>query len=577
MIKGVIFDMDGVLIDTELQSNLGWLWAADINGIAMPMSLMDSFKGAPPALSATYFAKYYKDLGRSDLDYWKLRDQRTEHVYKIRETEDVPSKKGVLELLKYLKKNDIKCAVATSTQKSSAVKSLNRIGAYEYLSGVVYGDEVEHGKPEPDIFLRAAEIIGVRPEECIVVEDSINGVKAGRRAGMTVVHIPDTIEFTEEHYTNVDYVCETLLDIPGIIEKLNKSDIDSASDNIDDARDANGAMDYVNGAMDDVSVVCNEINVNKKPCFIGNPSVNYLFVDRVHVRNTFAEYVKKYNIEDPKIELKASHTYRVAALCEQIARSAGLSAYDVEIAWLSGMLHDIGRFEQVKQFNTFLDSKSVDHAQFGADILFEQGLIKAFTEGYAKCRQEEYRVDNAGSKSINKSRYSKDYRLEYLLNKSDMNRSKDNEDGLNELEVLELVIRVHNKFRIPENVSDRIKNLCNVLRDADKVDILRVNVETGMEKIYDVTTEVLLNSPISEEVELEFYKNGSVFRDHIKTPLDHLVGHLSLVFELVFPESVKEAKRQGYLDKMLSFESNNEETKERFARIVKHMRKVIGD
>ena len=194
MIKGIIFDMDGVMIDTENQSNLGWLWAADRENVEMPLWLIDSFKGAPANLSKSFFDNYY----HGSRDYWKMRTMRTEHVHSIRQTEGVPVKPGLHELLNYIKDRGLKCAVATSTQKSSAEMSLHNIGAWDYLSGVVYGDEVEHGKPEPDIFLRAAGFLGCEPSECIVIEDSINGIKAGHAAGMKVIHVPDTIEISDE-------------------------------------------------------------------------------------------------------------------------------------------------------------------------------------------------------------------------------------------------------------------------------------------------------------------------------------------------------------------------------------------
>ena len=123
MIKGIIFDMDGVMIDTENQSNLGWLWAASQKNVEMPLWLIDSFKGAPAKLSQSFFDDYY----HGEQDYWEMRTMRTDHVYKIRETEEVQVKPGLHMLLDYIKDNGLKCAVATSTQKSSAEKSLHRI------------------------------------------------------------------------------------------------------------------------------------------------------------------------------------------------------------------------------------------------------------------------------------------------------------------------------------------------------------------------------------------------------------------------------------------------------------------
>ena len=94
-------------------------------------------------------------------------------------------------------------------------------------------------------------------------------------------------------------------------------------------------------------------------------------IRREEIRDIFDEYVSGYDATDPKIRLKIDHTYRVAGLCERIAESIGA---DGDFAWLCGMLHDIGRFEQIRRYDTFVDAVSVDHAQFGADLLFCEGL-----------------------------------------------------------------------------------------------------------------------------------------------------------------------------------------------------------
>ena len=179
--------------------------------------VIDSFKGAPNTLSCQFFDNYY----HGKIDYWEARKLRTEHIYKIREKEGLPIKKGLFELLDYIRENGIKCAVATSTRRESAEKTLHTIGAWEYLDNVVYGDSVEHGKPEPDIFLSAADRIGVPPQECIVIEDSINGIKAGHAAGMKVVHVPDTIQIDDTIRALTYCVCEHLGEVPDVIEKLN--------------------------------------------------------------------------------------------------------------------------------------------------------------------------------------------------------------------------------------------------------------------------------------------------------------------------------------------------------------------
>ena len=93
--------MDGVMIDSERQSNEGWLWAAEQLGVEMPMWLIDSFKGAPNTLSCQFFDNYY----HGKIDYWEARKLRTEHIYKIREKEGLPIKKGLFELLDYIREN----------------------------------------------------------------------------------------------------------------------------------------------------------------------------------------------------------------------------------------------------------------------------------------------------------------------------------------------------------------------------------------------------------------------------------------------------------------------------------------
>ncbi len=193
-IEAIIFDMDGVLIDSERQSNEGWLWAAQQKQVTMPMWLIDSFKGAQAAVSCQFFDEYF----HGTQDYYEMRELRTQYVYQLREKEGIPVKSGVDELFAYIRKTGLKCAVATSTNRNSAEKTLHNIGVWDTLDGVMYGDQIEHGKPEPDIFLAAAEMIGVAPQNCIVIEDSINGIKAGYRAGMKVIHIPDTIVIDEE-------------------------------------------------------------------------------------------------------------------------------------------------------------------------------------------------------------------------------------------------------------------------------------------------------------------------------------------------------------------------------------------
>lgn len=491
MVSGIIFDMDGILIDSERQSNEGWLWAAGQLGVDMPMWLIDSFKGAPAELCCKFFDDYYKGV----IDYWEAKELRTRHVYKIRETEGIPVKKGVKDIFEYIRNNGLKCAVATSTRRESAEKTLHEIGVWDYLDAVVYGDEVEHGKPEPDIFLRAAKAIGVNPSEAVVVEDSINGIKAGYAADMRVVHIPDTIAIGDDIRKLTYMVCGDLNGLIDVVESINK------------------------------------------------PAIN-----RKNVINAFAEYVRNYDPSDEKIKLKIDHTYRVAGLCQRIAESLGLSEPDVDIAWLLGMLHDIGRFEQIRCFGTFNDVQSVDHAEFGADLLFKEGLIRKFAEGY----YEECELARSGNEEA-----------EQII--------KNNEHHNKDTGLIEMAIRQHNKYRVKEDLTERQRMFCDILRDADKVDIFKVNADIPMEIIYDVTTEELKNGVITKEVLESFYKKETVLKSVRRSAVDHIVGHISLLFELVYKESYRQAREQGYVYKLLDFKSDVPEVNAEFDDMRKYV------
>ncbi|MCR4674699.1 MAG: HD domain-containing protein, partial [Lachnospiraceae bacterium] len=101
-------------------------------------------------------------------------------------------------------------------------------------------------------------------------------------------------------------------------------------------------------------------------------------IDRKKAKDAFDCYTNKYNMSDVKIRLKVEHTYRVAGIAQRIASSLSTEDAFVDFAWFLGLLHDVGRFEQIKRYNTFNDGASVDHAEFGADLLFGEGLIFDF-------------------------------------------------------------------------------------------------------------------------------------------------------------------------------------------------------
>lgn len=254
-----------------------------------------------------------------------------------------------------------------------------------------------------------------------------------------------------------------------------------------------------------------------------------LNIDREKVKKVFAEYVRHYDVKDPQIRLKILHTYKVSELCEEIAhdlfspteiRGRVSVQKDIDLAWLIGMLHDIGRFEQVRRYHTLIDAKSVSHAALGIEILFEEGMLARFITA----------------------------------------ESEDSDVG-----VLRAAIAYHSDYRIPKDLDERTRMFCQILRDADKIDIFRVNCETPLEDIYHITKEELMHAEVSEDVMDNFMKRQATPREIRKTPVDYVVGMISMAFELVYPISRKLAAGQGYLGHLLDFPSENEKTRQQFA------------
>lgn len=250
-------------------------------------------------------------------------------------------------------------------------------------------------------------------------------------------------------------------------------------------------------------------------------------INRKLARDTFQEYVEHYNAQDEKVRLKIEHTYRVSELCEKIAESLALSEEEVDLAWLIGLLHDVGRFEQLKNYGTFNDAQSIDHAGYGAQILFEEGKIRDYV-------------------------------------------TEQTED-----ELIRTAVQYHSAYRIPEGLDERTEMFCHIIRDADKIDILKVNVDFPLEEIYNVTAKELRSGQVTEEVMECFEGERAVLKSLKRSPVDNVVGHISLVYELVYPISLRLVKEQGYLEKLMNFQSDNPVTEKQFIRIREKMEEYI--
>ena len=232
-------------------------------------------------------------------------------------------------------------------------------------------------------------------------------------------------------------------------------------------------------------------------------------MNREHVLKIFKDYTANYDSTNVSINLKIAHTYRVADLANRIAGNVLSEQQNcTDFAWLLGLLHDIGRFEQFTRYGTFKDALSIDHAELGADILFHEGLFDEFI-----LREESW------------------------------------EDFQRMRTVAETAIRLHNKLTIPGNLDSQTRVYTTVLRDADKIDIFRVLTEPPYDE------RKLKGLSVIDEVMQCVKEHRCVPRLVQFNELETLISQCCMAFELEYPESRAIVAEQGYLNKLLDQDS----------------------
>lgn len=219
-------------------------------------------------------------------------------------------------------------------------------------------------------------------------------------------------------------------------------------------------------------------------------------------KKVYKEYISYYNLENPKIALKITHIYRTAEKSKELAIHLGLSEEDIKLAELIGLLHDIGRFEQVKNYNTFVDRDSINHAEYGVKVLFEDNLIKNFID---------------------------DRQYDEIIYKAVINHNRNNiEEGLNERELMH----------------------CKIIRDADKLDIFNALLIEKDEAIYSF--DKYPKEHISKEIKNEFIQNHKIDYSHIKTSADIIVSHIAFVFDINYLYTLIKIKENNYINKLIT-------------------------
>lgn len=238
-------------------------------------------------------------------------------------------------------------------------------------------------------------------------------------------------------------------------------------------------------------------------------------IDKIKAQKEFKKYVEKYDITNEKISFKVAHTYRTAEVAEQIAKSVTTNENDIDLAWIIGLLHDIGRFEQLRVYDTFNDMISIDHADFGVKLLFEDKLIERF---------------------IDERKYD---------------------------DIIYKAIKNHNKYRIEEGLNNKELLHAKIIRDADKTDIFEVHVkdiEASEHILHD--EEKLKKEFITPEVLEDFLQHKSGDKKKIKNDIDQFVIEISFIYDYNFKKGLEIIKERNYIPRKFKILDGCEETKE---------------
>lgn len=220
MLQGVIFDMDGLMLDTEKLLLRFWREAAAEMGYVMEKEHVLSIR----SLAAKYAEPKLKGYFGADFNYQKIRARRKELMNSYIEEHGIETKQGVRELLVFLKEHGYKTSVATATDLERTQRYLKSVDLLKYFDKIVCASMVENGKPEPDIYIRAAKELELLPENCIALEDSPNGILSAYRAGCMPVMVPDLDEPSEETKKLLFGLEENLLKVIDLIKKMEEEE-----------------------------------------------------------------------------------------------------------------------------------------------------------------------------------------------------------------------------------------------------------------------------------------------------------------------------------------------------------------
>lgn len=209
-IKAVIFDMDGLMLDTERIAQQMWQQTGRENGFEIDDEVYLGAIGRTANDTSMIFRQKFGE----DFPFESMYARKQALLHEAITNDAIPVKAGLYELLDLLEERGIPKAVATSTPRKTAVVKLTKTALIDRFPIIVCGDEVANGKPAPDIFLKAATGLGIAPANCLVLEDSESGIKAAHAGGMIPVNVPDMKQPSTEVRQIAYRVINSLRDVP---------------------------------------------------------------------------------------------------------------------------------------------------------------------------------------------------------------------------------------------------------------------------------------------------------------------------------------------------------------------------
>ncbi|MBR4022119.1 MAG: HAD family hydrolase [Ruminococcus sp.] len=217
MIKGIIFDMDGRMFDTEKLLVKFWCQAANEHGFDMKQEHVLGIR----SLSRKYAIPHLKSIFGDNFDFESIRARRISLMNDYIDKNGFEIKKGLFKLLDYLKEHNYKIAVATATDLERATIYLKKAKVFDYFDEIICGDMIKNGKPDPDIYIKAVEKLNLTADECLALEDSPNGIKSAYNAGCKIIMVPDLSPADETVNKMVLCDAESLDKVINVLEEQN--------------------------------------------------------------------------------------------------------------------------------------------------------------------------------------------------------------------------------------------------------------------------------------------------------------------------------------------------------------------